>query len=99
MNQKDDQMIRLTYDMILITILNDDINDIGKWNQALAQKIRSAFENGSSLSAVTTKLRSLDKKKKKYKVEGKIRQAYLNEFGQLKNKDSVLRNEPLRNIE
>jgi len=57
---------------------------IGKWDQALAQKIRTAFENEASLSSVSTKLRSLEKKKKKFKIPGKIKSEYLDNQGKIK---------------
>jgi superfamily II DNA/RNA helicase len=71
---------------------------IGKWDQALAQKIRSAFENESSLSSVSTKLRSLEKKKKKLKISGKIKEEYLDQQGNLKKNDLFNLNKKENNL-
>jgi superfamily II DNA/RNA helicase len=57
---------------------------VDKWDQSLAQKIRTSFENETSLSSVSTKLRSIEKKKKKLKISGKIKKEYLDQDGKVK---------------
>lgn len=69
---------------------------VGKFNHQLAQKIKSAFEQSVSLSHVSTKLDSIKKKKKKFKLDGKIDPQYLDQKGNLKSANEHFNNSKLR---